>query len=174
MKNTSAWGWLAAGVLALGLNGIYQDGGADWARRSLNQATNEISLRTGGVLALATGRAEWFLARAERVEARQEAASCRLASVVTRLESRLTRSEARGFEVMSAQEEKQMERFHADREKLEAQMSAVRLTPASFSAGRLPVICPRLNVQGIEVSAPRVPRVHIPQIHVEVPGLGPA
>ncbi len=33
MKTTQGWGWLAAGVLALGLNGIYQDGGAAWAHR---------------------------------------------------------------------------------------------------------------------------------------------
>jgi hypothetical protein len=37
MKNAQAWGWLAAGVLALGLNGIYQDGGAAWAHRAVTQ-----------------------------------------------------------------------------------------------------------------------------------------
>ena len=42
MKNTQAWGWLAAGVLALGLNGMYQDGGAAWAQRVVNQVTGEI------------------------------------------------------------------------------------------------------------------------------------
>jgi hypothetical protein len=37
MKTTQAWGWLAAGVLALGLNGIYHDGGAAWAHRAVGR-----------------------------------------------------------------------------------------------------------------------------------------
>ncbi|MGD0760452.1 MAG: hypothetical protein ABR921_16250 [Candidatus Sulfotelmatobacter sp.] len=30
---TQAWAWLTAGVVALGLNGFYHDGGAAWAHR---------------------------------------------------------------------------------------------------------------------------------------------
>ncbi len=43
MKTTQGWGWLTAGVLALGLNGIYHDGGAAWAHRI---ATGLLSSRT--------------------------------------------------------------------------------------------------------------------------------
>ena len=37
MKTTQAWAWLTAGVLALGLNGFYHDGGAVWAHRIADQ-----------------------------------------------------------------------------------------------------------------------------------------
>ncbi len=65
MKSTQAWGWLAAGVLALGLNGIYQDGGAAWAHRRSDRPDRRSSSRTEAVLALAAGRADWFVAKSE-------------------------------------------------------------------------------------------------------------
>ncbi|MGB8113306.1 MAG: hypothetical protein WCF22_06015, partial [Candidatus Sulfotelmatobacter sp.] len=65
MKSTQAWGWLTAGVLGLGLNGIYHDGGAAWIHRCVEQIASRIEARTGPVLALASGRAEWFLAKAQ-------------------------------------------------------------------------------------------------------------
>src|SRR6267154_536780 len=55
---TEAWGWLAAGVLALGLNGIYQDGGAEWVRRDVDGIIARIADRSEAVLALAAGRAD--------------------------------------------------------------------------------------------------------------------
>ena len=88
MKNTQAWGWLAAGVLALGLNGMYQDGGAAWAQRVVNQVTGEISARTGGVLALAAGRADWFMAKTRMARAQDKTSSCRLETAVARLQKR--------------------------------------------------------------------------------------
>ncbi len=77
---TQAWGWLAAGVLALGLNGIYQDGGAAWVHRHVDGVVARIADRSEGVLALATGRAEWYLAKANPLAARNQTASCRVAT----------------------------------------------------------------------------------------------
>src|ERR1039458_1068039 len=82
MKSTQAWGWLAAGVMALGLNGFYHDGGAAWAHRAVDQGMAGVSERTEGVVALAAGRADWFVAKAQTVAARDETASCRLAEAV--------------------------------------------------------------------------------------------
>ena len=50
------WYWLAAGVMALGLNGVYHQGGAEWTHRLVN--------RSAAVVALASGRAERFLGSA--------------------------------------------------------------------------------------------------------------
>jgi len=47
MKTTQGWGWLAAGVLALGLNGFYQDGGAAWAHRIMDHVTARVADRSG-------------------------------------------------------------------------------------------------------------------------------
>src|SRR5258707_12527920 len=77
---TQAWGWLAAGVLALGLNGIYQDGGAAWVHRNVDRVMAQIASESGAVLALATGRADWFMAKANLEAARTKTASCRIAS----------------------------------------------------------------------------------------------
>jgi hypothetical protein len=60
---TQAWGWLAAAVVAAGLNASYHDGGLQWAHR----VTNRIEHRTAAVVALATGHADRFLAEAKWV-----------------------------------------------------------------------------------------------------------
>jgi hypothetical protein len=171
MKNTQAWGWLAAGVLALGLNGIYQDGGAAWAHRAVGQVTARIADRSEAVLALASGRVDWFMARANRVAARDETASCRLATAVARFQTRIARTQTglASFEAMSAREEAQFARLEANRARMEAQISRVRFAPA-FNTLEIPAICPRVRVR-----IPRAPVVRIPApvVHLDTPGLGP-
>ena len=54
MKTTQAWAWLAAGVLALGLNGFYQDGGAAWAHRIVDGAIEQVASRSGTLVDLAS------------------------------------------------------------------------------------------------------------------------
>jgi hypothetical protein len=63
MKTIPAWRWLAAGVLALGLNGWYQTGGAQWAHIAIGQVTHS----TETVLDLAKSRAHRFLGGARRL-----------------------------------------------------------------------------------------------------------
>jgi hypothetical protein len=60
---TQAWGWLAAGVLAAGLNASYHDGGLQW----LHQAVDQVEHGSAAVLALAGGHADLFLAEARLV-----------------------------------------------------------------------------------------------------------
>ena len=54
MKTRRAWAWLAAGVLALGLNGFYQDGGAAWAHRAMDGLTVRVAERSLTLLSLAS------------------------------------------------------------------------------------------------------------------------
>ena len=42
MRTEQAWYWLAAGVVALGLNGAYQDGQLGWAHNLVGQATEYV------------------------------------------------------------------------------------------------------------------------------------
>ena len=44
---TQAWGWLAAAVLAAGLNSSYHDGGLQWA----HEIVGSVQHNTGAVLA---------------------------------------------------------------------------------------------------------------------------
>jgi hypothetical protein len=158
MKTTQAWGWLTAGVLALGLNGFYQDGGAVWAHRTVDQVVGRIADRSEAVLALASGRADWFLAKANLVTSRDEAASCRLATAVARMQTRMARAQSgmAGFEAMSARQEADFARLEANRARLEAQ--AARFSSAAFDPARIRVICPRVRVE--------IPRVDIPLVRM--------
>ena len=67
MKTTQAWGWLAAGVLAAGLNAAYHDGGLEWAHR----IADRVQHGSAAVVALAGGRADQFVAAGRAVERAQ-------------------------------------------------------------------------------------------------------
>ena len=174
MKLTQAWGWLAAGVLALGLNGIYHDGGAAWAHRTIDDAVAQIAERTGPVLALATGRADLLMAKTNMLAARSETASCRMGTEVAQVQTSLLRRrrarmqesmQARiqekldegsaQFERISAREEEAMARLEENRARIEDQVARVHVAPAAFDT---------------VISCPRV-RVRVPQIHVSVPAV---
>jgi methylthioribose-1-phosphate isomerase len=119
---TQALGWMAAGVLALGVNGVYQGGGARWVHRALERAT----LETTGVLALATGRADRFLTEARLLTERDETASCRLGTALARMQTNVARSATQVFrmETLSARQEARVARFETDRARIEAQVAA--------------------------------------------------
>jgi hypothetical protein len=175
---TQAWGWLAAGVLALGLNGIYHDGGAAWAHRAADRVMDRVIEKAGPVLALASGHAKWFKAKTGMAVAREETASCRLATAVTRFHAKIARSET-GFaqiQAMSARQQVALARMEAQRARIEAQVARVRFAPVAFETLEVPVMaCPRGRVNIPRVSVPRVPmmRVPAPVVHVEVMGAGP-
>lgn len=178
MKNTQAYGWLVAGVLALGLNGVYHDGGAVWAHRAVDRVIGQIADRSGAVLALATGHAEWFMAKANVMAARNETASCRLATAAARFQGKMARMQGglAQFEAMSWREEAAMARMEAIRARIEAQAARVRVAPVAFDMVEIPAVCPRVRVNIPRVNIPRisveVPSVNIPEVHVDL-GTGP-
>ena len=158
MKTTQAWGWLAAGVLALGLNGFYQDGGAAWVHRALDQVSARIIEHSGPVLALVSGHVEWFAAKSRATVARDETSSCRAAVAVARFQTRMARTHAgfSRFEAMSVREEAQLARLESRRAQLEAKLARVSVIPADFAPVNLAPACPRV-------------RVEVPRVHVEAP-----
>jgi len=107
MKTTQGWGWVAAGVLALGLNGFYQDGGAGWAHRAADCVVERVAGRTRAMADLASEQFDRLVETVSLVAARDETASCRLSAAMARLQSKMTRTQA-GFahvEAMSARQE---------------------------------------------------------------------
>src|SRR6266567_312693 len=178
MKTTQAWIWLAAGVLAAGLNASYYDGGLQWARQMAEHAGQAST----AVLALASGRADQFLSEAQLLMARNQNASCRVTATLQRIQSRIARSHARveHFDAMTAREEAQFARLEANRARMEAQFAAqtghFRIATANFAPLALknvpaPVVCPR-----VRVNMPRLPRMKMPitpEIHIEMAGMGP-
>jgi hypothetical protein len=160
---TQAWGWLAAGVLALGLNGIYQDCGEAWVHRNVDRMIARVAQSSGPVLALALGRADWYLAKAKLAATRDETASCRMSTVLARMQTEMARAQHgfAGLEAMSAREEAAMARVEANRARIEAQTARVRFLPAAFDAGKIPVICTRVRIEIPRVNIPQMPLVRI-------------
>jgi hypothetical protein len=178
MKTTEGWGWLTAGVLALGLNGFYQDGGAAWAHRIVDGAVEQVAERTGAVVELASVRVDRFMETADVLATRDQTASCRLATAMARIQTRMERTQSgmARFEAMSARQEAALTRAEADRVRIEEQVAHVDLVSTAFHSAKIPlVVCPRVRVEVPRVSVPRLPVVRIPApvVHVEVVGAGP-
>ena len=169
------WYWLAAGVLALGLNGVYHDGGAEWAQRVVN--------RSAAVVALASGHAERFLASAP-----EQTLLCRVVTEMARFQAKMARTQTgfAPFDAMTARQEAALARlegnrarFEAGRARMEAQVARLDFASASLSPEfgaafgpkriQLPVMCPRLRV-----NIPRTfVRVPAPTVRVETLSAGP-
>lgn len=144
IMKSQAWGWLTAGVLALGLNGFYHDGGAAWAHRAVDQVLGQVADKSEAVLALAAGRADWFVAKTATLAARNETASCRLAAVMAHFQGRMARTQSgmARFEAMSARQEAALARLEANWARVEVKMVRLRVEPMALNA----VVCPRVHI----------------------------
>lgn len=173
MKTNQAWAWLAAGVLAAGLNASYYDGNFQWAHR----VADRIGHNSQAVVALASVGADQFLAEAQLLMARNQNSSCPWAARMARAESKFTRSQSGfdQFEVMSARQEAELARLEANRARIETRVSRIRIPAATFSPVLVrvsgPSVCPRVSV-----SVPRMPAIKIaplPTVHIDTAGAGP-
>jgi hypothetical protein len=174
MKITQAWAWLTAGVLALGLNGFYHDGGAAWAHRVVDRLAD----KSEALADLASERIDGFVGGANLVAARDETASCRLAAAMARFQTKIVRTQTTmaHFEALSARQDAAMARVEVTRARIEAQVAGVRVAPVAFSAVTGPVlICPRVRVSVPRVEIPRLPVIKIPApvVQVDLAGNGP-
>jgi hypothetical protein len=172
---TQAWAWLTAGVVALGLNGFYHDGGAEWAHR----VADRISDQSAVVAERASGRAEQFLESAGMVAARSETASCRLSTALARAQNKMARTQngfARfqtRFQAVSARNGTQVVELEMNQaqleQRVEAQLARVSFASAVVNPVQVRVACPRVRVNVPVVRIPRVeiPEVNIPEIRVQ-------
>jgi hypothetical protein len=158
---TQAWAWLAAAVLAAGLNSSYHNGGLEW----VHHIADRVGHNSNAVLALATGHADRFLAEAQIISAHQSSSSCPLSAALARVRRSIApaQSDYDRFEAMSdrisARQEAQMARLDANRARIEAQLARVKMAnfnPVVVSVPR--VVCPRVRVN--------IPRIKIPEIPI--------
>ena len=166
---TQAWGWLAAGVLAAGLNAAYYDGGLAWA----HCLAGRIDHASEAVLALAGGRVEQFFAET-RLAGHDEVATGGVDAVLAQVQAGLADREV-GFarvEAMSARRQAQLARVQAVRARIEAQVAArearcrvAAIVPAAFVQVAAPSACPR-----VRVSVPQPPRIHVSTPVIQVQG----
>jgi hypothetical protein len=150
---TQGLAWLAAGVLALGLNGTLQDSGADWA----HQIVDRISDQTTALVDQTSERAQNLLTEARMRLSGDENTSCRAAAVVTRWQAQSDRMTARRARIEA--------RIESVRDRVEVRTVRLRVASAQFDpiVVNAPVECPR-----VRVNAPRV-RVVVPNVNIQVP-----
>lgn len=205
MKTNQAWGWLAAAVVAAGLNASYHDGGLRWA----HQMVSRVEQNAKTTLALATGKADLFLAEARLFSAEEQAPTDPLTNAFAEVRGNVLakvsdnameqvrtvwadhRAEFDRFEAISACNRTKFARLEANRARMEAVLDArrarleaqlqarvlrVRLqnadfTPAAFESLSVHVACPR-----VRMNMPKMPikMPEIPEVHVDLSGLGPA
>ena len=167
---TQAWAWLTAGVVALGLNGFYHDGGAEWAHRVADRLSDQSSV----VAERVSGRAEQFLENAGMVAARSETASCRLSTALARAQTKMARTQNRfaHFQAMSARNGAQVVELEMNQaqveQRVEAQLARVQFASAVVDPVQVRVVCPRVrvNVPGVRIPRVEIPEINIPEIRV--------
>jgi hypothetical protein len=193
--NIQASGWLIAGVMALGLNGFYHDGGFAWAHRAIA----EFEHNTTAVLALASGRADEFLAEVKPVVVHQESASCPIATAFARVQTKVAQlaqvAPAQTYQVnldrllaaqvvasdrlqeMSDRRQAAIERAQAKQVEVQARIAAKMVRIQSMPAlqyASFETHCPQVHVHVPRVHVPeiQIPQVHIPQISVPAIDMG--
>ena len=189
---TKAWGWLTAAVLAAALNSSYHNGGLRWA----HEVTDRVEHNTGAVLALATGRADQFLAEARMLNADRtiesamntEAPQCPFSTTTSELQNSFDPSQEQfqskfeRFQALSDREQARLERLAEKRVRIENQVRAklahIRIPEANFApvVVRLPEVrVPEIDCPRVRVHVQRTPRVRVPspEVQVEYSGPGP-
>jgi hypothetical protein len=167
-----AFGWLAAGVLAAGLNASYHNGGLEWAHR----IADKVSYDTNAVLALATGNADRLYSQARMARVGEESSPCRLSLAMARVQNAIPRSSAAfaQFDRFSDRQNVQLDRLSARGARMEARLVRVNLPEIAVTPVVVNVpdvhVCPRVrvNVPRVSVKAPEVP-----EIHIEMPSADP-
>lgn len=181
MKSTQAWGWLAAGMLAAGLNAAYHDGGLAWAHRIADQAQHV----SGAVVALASGRADQFLAEAQMLTARNGAYSDATLAKADHAMAQVQAAYARA-EAFQARGQARCARIRAEHARIQQRIAApqallgfpeAEIVTAyrtieipgvpGMSATRIeiPQVCSRVRVNLPRVDMPQIPAIQIPAIN---------
>jgi hypothetical protein len=163
MKTKQAWAWLAAGVLAAGLNANYYDGGLAWAHR----VRERVGHSSQAVLALAGEKAAPFFWEARLLTTRPETASCRWATAMARVQATIARSEA-DLDREGAREDAQLARLEVNRARIEARMARLPNPAAAFTPRLVRLtrtsVCPRVRVnvpQRAVLNISPMPVIHI-------------
>lgn len=151
MKSTQqAWGWLAAGVLAAGLNAAYHDGGFAWAHRIADRAEHV----SGAVVALASGHADRFLAEAEMLTAHNDDQVTAFSDeAVAKADQTMARGQA-AFARAQARQQAQCDRMQAERARMEARIEAHRVF----------LRIPDVQFETAAIRVPEVPAINLPQV----------
>jgi hypothetical protein len=165
MASEKAWYWLAAGVLALGLNGAYQDGKFQWAHRLADQSAMLVEhVRDQGCR---------FVAMAEIMLGHDSSGLARAQDRLARLQDRLSTQQVdrmqRQMEAAQLKVERAQERMvilQQDEPCSHSHRFMVQVPEVNVPAVNVPAVNVRAFVPNITVPAVNVPSVQIPEINV--------
>ena len=164
MKSTQAWVWLAAGVLAAGLNAAYHDGGLAWAHRIADRAQHV----SCAVVALASGHAGQFLAETQMLTARNDDDATTLSdTVVARADQAMARAEA-AYARAAARQQAHCARMQALHARMEARAEAYHTEAYHTEVYRTFVRIPDVQVMTDfrTIQIPDGPVIRVPQIQL--------
>jgi hypothetical protein len=164
MRSEKGWYWLAAGVLALGLNGAYQDGQLGWVHCLANRATTVIerfSQRSLHTLAMA----EWMLGRTPETVGRTEAAfqqmqSKMVAERVAQAQREIAMAQARQ-QIVQAQMQRKMDMVHMKMDKVRM-IGIDRANRAHDCSGFSKVVVDLRDIPNVDI--PNLPDIQIPDV----------
>jgi TolA-binding protein len=191
MASDKAWYWLAAGVLALGINGAYQDGEFAWAHRIADRSTAMVQqVRNEGCRLVAM--AEMLLGRDSSGVERVQDQLARVQDQVSRrqMERMQRQMEMAQYQVERAQRMVVMQQdepcSHSHRFMVQVpevnvpavnvrafvpnvNVPAVTVPAVTIPAAQIPEIrVPQVTIPRIDVPTVRIPAVKIPPVHVQV------
>ena len=166
MRTEKAWYWLAAGVLALGLNGAYQDGQMGWAHVLVDRAAasvERVALRGQHFVAMA----EVMLGREPRVFAHTQAA-------IERVEERIACdriAQAQRHMAMTRVRE-QLAEANLQRKMAMVQMKMDRVRAMTINRanrfrncdGLAKVVVNMPDLSNMNIEMPNIPDIQVPDI----------
>ena len=169
MMYEKGWYWLAAGVLALGLNGAYQDGEFQWvhaaAQRSIHavERASEQASRLIDVAEVMLGRTPASLERTEvALQKVQTKVACKRFEMAQR-------------EMAKAQVQRDLAAVRIDEQLAQVQMKMDRVRAITIARTNS-INCPEMSRVVVMTNIPRIdlsnlPDVQIPQI--TIPSVAP-
>ena len=157
MRSEKAWYWLTAGVLALGLNGAYQDGQLGWAHSLVD--------RTASVVARASDRSMNLVTMAEIMLGRIPEASDRTEVALQRVQNKIVceRVAKAQRQIAMAQVRKQLAeaKLEAKMNMVQMKMDQVRMRTSQFQN------CPGFSKVVVDLrSMPKVDLSNLPDVAI--------
>ncbi len=164
MRSEKAWYWLTAGVLALGINGAYQDGQLAWMHSLADRAV--------GMVAQASERSLHFVTMAELMFGRTPENFNRAEAAIQRIQTkvvcdRVARAQQR---IAMAQVRQQLMEAGLQRKLDHAQMKMDRVRAIAIDRANQFRDCPGFSKVVVDLSdMPKIDMSNQPDVDIDVP-----
>lgn len=164
MRSEKGWYWLAAGVLALGLNGAYQDGQLGWVHCLADRATAAVERLSARSLSVVT-MAELMLGRSPEALGRTEAAFEKLqgkmvSQRVAQAQRQVAMAQARQ-QIAQAQLQRKMDMVHMKMDKVRM-IGFDRASRIHDCSGFSKVVVDMGDMPKVDI--PNLPDIEIPDV----------